>query len=50
MIKLTFSVETINQILTLLGRLPFAEVNNIIRTIVEEANNQIETQEKSEEK
>lgn len=46
-IKLQFSIEVVNQLLSFLGRLPFVEVNNLIQTIVEEANKQIATQESS---
>ena len=40
MITLEFSVEEVNHILSLLGQLPFAQVNNIITTIVEKAEPQ----------
>lgn len=40
MIKLEFSIEEVNHILSLLGQLPFAQVNNIITTIVEKAEPQ----------
>jgi len=39
-ITLEFSVEELNHILSLLGQLPFAQVNNIITTIVEKAEPQ----------
>lgn len=48
-IKLQFSIETVNQLLSFLGRLPFVEVNNLIQAIVEEANKQITAQEEAAE-
>lgn len=39
--NITLSVETVNQILSLLGRLPFIESNNLIQAIVQQANEQL---------
>lgn len=41
MIKLEFSIDETNFLLMLLGRLPFADSNNIIRNIVEQAQPQV---------
>lgn len=40
MINLEFSIDEVNQLLSLLGKLPFAEVNNTIMKIVELAEPQ----------
>jgi len=45
MITLQFSLEETNYLLTLLGRLPFADSNNIIRNIVEQAQPQVPAEE-----
>jgi len=42
MIKLEFSVEETNHILSLLGRLPFADVNMTIMAIVDQGRPQAE--------
>ena len=42
MIKLEFSVDEVNHILTLLGKLPFAEVNMTIMAIVDQGRPQAE--------
>ena len=42
MIKLEFSVDEINHILGLLGKLPFADVNMTIMAIVEQGRPQAE--------
>ena len=42
MIKLEFSVDEVNQILGLLGRLPFADVNMTIMAIVDQGRPQAE--------
>lgn len=49
MIKLEFSVDEVNHILTLLGRLPFVEVNSVIHRIVETAQPQVPQEEAKEE-
>jgi hypothetical protein len=41
MITFEFSIEETNHLLTLLGRLPFADSNSIIRMIVEQAQPQV---------
>ncbi len=40
-ITLVLSIEEVNQILSLLGRLPFAEVNNTIAMIVNAAEKEL---------
>lgn len=40
MIKLEFSLEELNHILSLLGQLPFAQSNNVISQIVVQAEPQ----------
>ena len=45
MIKLEFSIDETNFLLMLLGRLPFADSNNIIRNIVEQAQPQVPPEE-----
>jgi hypothetical protein len=47
MIKLEFTVEEVNQILSILGRQPFAEVNSIIRNIVEQGQPQVPAEEET---
>ena len=42
MIKLEFSVDEVNHILMLLGKLPFAEVNMTIMAIVDQGRPQAE--------
>ena len=42
MIKLEFSVDEVNHILGLLGRLPFADVNMTIMAIVDQGRPQAE--------
>lgn len=42
MIKLEFSVDEVNHILNLLGRLPFADVNMTIMAIVDQGRPQAE--------
>jgi hypothetical protein len=42
MIKLEFSVDETNHILSLLGRLPFADVNMTIMAIVDQGRPQAE--------
>lgn len=42
MIKLEFSVDEVNHILALLGKLPFADVNMTIMAIVEQGRPQAE--------
>lgn len=42
MINLKFSIEEVNQLLSLLGNLPFNATNNFIRMIVEQAQPQAE--------
>ena len=42
MIKLEFSIDEVNQILNLLGRLPFADVNMTIMAIVDQGRPQAE--------
>lgn len=42
MIKLEFSIDEVNQILGLLGRLPFADVNMTIMAIVDQGRPQAE--------
>ena len=42
MIKLEFSVDEVNHILTLLGKLPFADVNMTIMAIVDQGRPQAE--------
>lgn len=42
MIKLEFSVDEVNHILHLLGRLPFADVNMTIMAIVDQGRPQAE--------
>jgi hypothetical protein len=42
MIKLEFSVDEVNHILMLLGKLPFADVNMTIRAIVDQGGPQAE--------
>jgi hypothetical protein len=42
MIKLEFSVDEVNHILGLLGKLPFAEVNMTIMAIVDQGRPQAE--------
>jgi hypothetical protein len=42
MIKLEFSVDEVNHILMLLGKLPFADVNMTIMAIVEQGRPQAE--------
>lgn len=41
-INLKFSIEEVNQLLSLLGNLPFNATNNFIRMIVEQAQPQAE--------
>lgn len=41
MIKLEFSVDEVNHLLSLLGQLPFGQVNNIIHNIVQQAETQV---------
>lgn len=45
MIKLEFTVDEVNHILSLLGRLPFVEVNAVIHRIVEAAQPQVPKEE-----
>ncbi len=42
MIKLEFSIDEVNHILMLLGKLPFAEVNMTIMAIVDQGRPQAE--------
>ena len=42
MIKLEFSVDEVNHILSLLGKLPFADVNMTIMAIVDQGRPQAE--------
>lgn len=49
MIKLEFTVDEVNHILTLLGRLPFVEVNGIIHNIVDKAQSQVPSGEEAKE-
>jgi len=42
MIKLEFTVDETNHILSLLGKLPFAEVNMTIMAIVDQGRPQVE--------
>ena len=42
MIKLEFSIDEVNHILTLLGKLPFADVNMTIMAIVDQGRPQAE--------
>lgn len=42
MIKLEFSVDEVNHILNLLGKLPFADVNMTIMAIVDQGRPQAE--------
>jgi hypothetical protein len=42
MIKLEFSIDEVNHILNLLGRLPFADVNMTIMAIVDQGRPQAE--------
>ena len=42
MIKLKFTIDEVNFILGLLGRLPFAEVHTTIRAIADQAHPQAE--------
>lgn len=42
MIKLEFSVDEVNHILALLGKLPFADVNMTIMAIVDQGRPQAE--------
>ena len=47
MIKLEFTIEEINHILSLLGQLPFAASNGTIGAIVQQAQPQAEALEKA---
>lgn len=49
-VKLELTIDEINGILSMLGRLPFAEVNNTISLIVEAAQKQIAAEEQQEAK
>ncbi len=48
MITIDFTTEEINNILTLLSRLPFIEVNNTIQLIYERAHSQVKEEVKEE--
>jgi hypothetical protein len=49
MIKLEFSVDEVNHLLGLLGRLPFADVNMTIMAIVDQGRPQAEALEAAKE-
>jgi hypothetical protein len=49
MIKLEFSVDEVNHLLGLLGRLPFADVNMTIMAIVDQGRPQAEALEAEKE-